>query len=305
MQRNGWRRNSQLRNERDWAIDAGALLFQLLRVSEPLAIVTVLTIIATVIVSVRGFKDEALREKLIFEPRAILAFREYHRMVSSALLHLDANHLFGNMLTLYFFGRVVELGLGIGAFVIIYLGSIVGGSVLSLWLHRHQEYRALGASGGACGILFATILLWPDAGVMLFFILPMPGWLFAILYLVYSFFGMRHGWGNIGHDAHIGGAMIGLLLAAALRPQAVVANFWLFAVMLALGTLMFLYLWKNPLMLPLKQILPGWHSRPQSSARRSGPTEEEVNAVLEKVTRHGVQSLSAKERRILEQAARR
>lgn len=276
---------------------------------EHLPIATVLTIIGTILVSWRAFHDESLVQRFIFEPRAILAYREYHRLLSSALLHLDANHLIGNMLTLFLFGRGVEAAYGAGVFLIVYLGSILGGSALSLWLHRHHEYRALGASGGVCGILFAWILLFPGGGIYMFFIpIGIPGWLYAVGYLAYSFFAMKHGWTNVGHDAHIGGAVIGLLIAAAIQPYAVVQSPWLFTSILTASSLMFLYLWKNPLMLPLKHFLPERHTatrRPRPPRRTAGPTEDEVNAVLEKVSRSGFQSLSAKERKVLEAAAKK
>lgn len=274
---------------------------------EPLPIATIALIAVTVLVSLRAFKDRALTEKLIFEPQAILRFKEFHRLVSSALLHLDGRHLLGNMFTLFFFGRELEACLGVGEYLAIYVGSVVGGSLLSLWLHRHHEYRALGASGGVCGVLFAFILLLPGAGIMIFPI-PMfiPGWLYAIGYLVGSFVALKRGWGNVGHDAHIGGAVIGLLIAALLEPQAVAQAPWLFVTILGLGSLMFLYLWQNPLMLPLKHFRTGRHSPPRPAPEPdSAPSEDEVNAVLEKVSRSGIQSLSAKERRILERAARR
>src|SRR5258705_2437812 len=119
---------------------------------------------------------------------------------------------------------------------------------------------------------------------------------------------MKHGWGNVGHDAHIGGAMIGLLLAALFVPRAVAANPWLFAGLLTLGAVIFLYLWKNPLMLPLKHFLSG--EEPETPFRpkpkpASGPSEAAVDAVLEKVSRAGLNSLTPKERRILESAAKK
>lgn len=274
---------------------------------EHLPIATVLTIIVTVVASLRGFKDDAFGEKLIFDPRAILAFKEYHRLISPALLHLDANHMVGNMLTLFLFGRIIETFFSAEMFMVIYLGGVVGGNLLALWLHRHHEYRALGASGGVCGILFASILLFPGGSIHMFFIpIPIPGWLYAIGYLAYSFFAMKHGWTNVGHDAHIGGALIGLLLAALLMPRAVIASPWLFTGMFALGTVIFFYLWKNPLMLPLKHFLSGQDAdTPPKSKPRSGPSEADVDAVLEKVSRAGLNSLTPKERSILESAAKK
>jgi membrane associated rhomboid family serine protease len=276
-------------------------------VFEDLPIATFLTIAVTVGVSIRAFRDEALREKLIFNPEAILLFKEWYRIVSSGLLHLDVNHLLWNMVTLFLFGHGVEDAFGPPVFLTVYLGSIVGGSLLSLWIHRHHEYRALGASGGVCGILFAWILLFPGGSVYMFFIpIGIPGWLYAVAYLAYSFIAMKYGWGNVGHDAHLGGAVVGLLIAAVIEPLAVAQSPWLFTTILLLGGLLFLYLWKNPLMLPLKQFLPELRAQPKPSPRRSsGPTDDEVNAVLEKVSRSGIQSLSAKERQVLERAAKK
>ena len=210
---------------------------------DSLPIATFAIIGVTVLVSLFAFKDAALTEKLIFEPQAILSGKEYHRLVSSALLHLDGRHLLGNMFTLYFFGRALESLMGVEQYLIIYLGSVVGGSLLSLYLHRHHEYRALGASGGVCGVLFAFILLLPGAGIYILPIpFPIPAWLYAIVFLAGSFFALKHRWGNIGHDAHIGGAVIGLLITAFLVPHAVVNAPWLFLAILVLSSLMFLYL---------------------------------------------------------------
>ena len=212
-----------------------------------------------------------MTERLIFDSGAILQFKEYYRIVSAALLHLDANHLVGNMLTLFLFGRGVEEFYGAEVLVIVYLGSIIGGSASSLWMHRHHEYRALGASGGVCGVLFAWILLFPGGGINMFFIpIGVPGWLYALGNLAYSFFAMKHGWTNVGHDAHIGGAVVGLLIVALLKPSAVVQCPWLFTTILALSSLMFLYLWKNPLMLPLKTFLPEIRLTARQAPPRAG-----------------------------------
>jgi membrane associated rhomboid family serine protease len=272
---------------------------------EPHAITNWVLIITTVLVSWRAFRDPGLLEKLIFEPRAILAYKEYHRLLTSALVHANGNHLIGNMLTLYFFGSSIEQGYSPAVLLFIYLVSILGGSALSLWLHRNHEYRALGASGGTCGVLFAAILFFPGMSVYLFFVpIPIPGWLFAIGYLAYSFVGMRKGWGNIGHDAHIGGALMGLLTAALLDPRAVERSPGLFTTILVLGIVAFVYLWKSPLLLPSRrQRFDAEPMPPKIDRRKQTVSEEEVNAVLEKVGRTGVQSLTDRERQILIEAA--
>lgn len=273
-------------------------------VNDELSPATLVTIIATVLVSLRGFKDGVFREKLIFDPYRILAGKEYHRLLSSALLHADLNHLFGNMLTLFFFGPGIEESLGAAGFIVVYLVSILGGDLLSLWMHRHHEYRALGASGGVCGILFAWVLLFPGGSLFLMFIpIPIPGIIYALAYLAYSFVAMKRGLGNVGHDAHIGGSIAGLLAAALLSPASVAASPLLFLTMATIAFLMFLYFWKNPLMLPLKHFLPTMFTPPPKPTPRQ--QMQRVDEILEKVASKGIHSLTAKERSLLEEASRK
>src|SRR3954469_10647660 len=109
---------------------------------------------ATVWISIVGFKNPTFEEGLIFCPEFILADKQYYRLVSSAFLHADWRHLAFNMFSLYAFGVHLEADYGPLTFLAIYFASIVGGSLLALWLHRHHVYRAYGASGGVCGIIF-------------------------------------------------------------------------------------------------------------------------------------------------------
>ena len=268
-------------------------------------IVTTLIILVTTVVSFLAFKDEGLREKLIFRPRAVLADKEYYRLFSSALLHADWEHLIFNMLTLYFFGRYMELVMGPWHFLLIYLVSILGGGLVSLYLHRNHEYAALGASGGVCGVLFSYIFLFPGSDIMILFIpFGIPAWLYAIVFLVSEFTGLRGQRSNIGHDAHLGGAIIGLLTTTAMHPEIIGRSPWLYTAVLVLSGIMFVYLWKNPLYLPRRGFFDGGSGR-KVKKEKPKPTAEEIDAVLEKVSRHGIQSLSERERRILQDASRK
>jgi membrane associated rhomboid family serine protease len=268
-------------------------------------IATILIIIATSVVSFLAFKDNALKSRLIFSPRAILADKEYYRVVTSAFLHADWQHLFFNMISLGLFGQTMEPVVGIERFVLIYFAGIIGGSLLSLYLHRHHEYFALGASGGVCGIVFSSIFLFPGESIgALFLPFGIPGWLYAMLFLGSEFYGGRRQQTNIGHDAHLGGAIIGLLTATALFPEIVRWSPWLYAMVVVLTLGMFVYFWKNPLNLPLANRF-GRESAPREKLRKSGPNAEKVDAVLEKVSREGIQSLTKRERDILEKASRK
>src|SRR5436190_20457542 len=114
---------------------------------EPYAICTLLVIAVTCILSYMAFSNRSLQERFIFCPRRILAGKEYHRLFTSAFLHADGQHLFFNMLSLFFFASTIELEYRPVQFLFIYAVSILGGSLLSLWLHRNHIYLALGASG--------------------------------------------------------------------------------------------------------------------------------------------------------------
>src|SRR3989442_4929370 len=114
--------------------------------NEPSALFTSLLMLLTGVFSYLGFRNRAVEEKYIFHPASILAGKEYHRLVTSAFLHADWGHLLFNMLSLYLFGRAVEFALGPGHFLLIYFGAIVGGNLLSLYVHRHHYYFSYAAS---------------------------------------------------------------------------------------------------------------------------------------------------------------
>src|SRR5438874_1332918 len=206
----------------------------------------------TCFVSWLGFRSRAIEENYIFEPQAILALKEYYRLVTSAFLHAGWSHLIWNMISLYLFGKVIVSVFGPTQFLLIYFGGVVGGNLLSLYVHRHHEYRAYGASGGVCGIIFAYILLFPGAAIYNFPLpIPIPGWLYAIIFMVGSFLAMKaNNKGDLGHDAHLGGAIIGLLIAAALQPRFASANWKMLLLVSSAALLLLIYLWINPLFLP-------------------------------------------------------
>ncbi|MET0945982.1 MAG: rhomboid family intramembrane serine protease, partial [Flavobacterium sp.] len=148
---------------------------------------------------------------------------EQIRMLSSGFLHVDMMHLIFNMLTLWFFAPVVIEWLGTISFVLIYFGSLIFGSLLTMLFHKNDySYRAVGASGAVTGILYSAILLQPDMMLGIFFVIPMPAYLFGILYLLYSIYGMKAKNDNIGHTAHFGGAIGGYLITLVKEPSLIV-----------------------------------------------------------------------------------
>lgn len=191
--------------------------------------ITIIIIGATVLFSLNGFKNYSLFDRYKFQPQAILKNKEYDRLISSGFLHVDMTHLLFNMLTLFFFANVVlsffarsvgSVAVGSAVFALVYLASILGGNLLALLFQKdNPHYSAVGASGGVSGILFASIVIYPDLQLYLFFAIPMKGWVFAFLYLAYSIYGMRKQLGNIGHEAHLGGAIVGLAAPLIFRPE--------------------------------------------------------------------------------------
>lgn len=191
-------------------------------------IVTLIIILANVTISIKGFKDYYFFEKYKFNVAGIRKGDQI-RMFSSGFLHVDPTHLLFNMLTLYFFAGVVIDALGAINFVLIYAASLFLGNLLSLYFHKNEyHYSAVGASGAVTGVLYSAILLYPDMGLYLFFIpIPIPAWIFGILYLLYSIYGMKSRMGNIGHDAHFGGAIGGYVLTLVFLPNLFQSSLWI------------------------------------------------------------------------------
>lgn len=181
-------------------------------------------IIANVLISYKGFNDFSFFRKYEFHIGSIRA-GEQIRMISSGFLHVDTTHLIFNMLTLYFFAPVVTNYLGIVSFAMVYFGSLVFGSLLTMFFHKDDyNYRAVGASGAVTGVLYSAILLRPDMMLGLFFVIPIPAYLFGIMYLLYSIYGMRAKNDNIGHTAHFGGAVGGYLITILRNPELIQEN---------------------------------------------------------------------------------
>jgi membrane associated rhomboid family serine protease len=278
----------------------------MLELTDMSGIIWLLLTAANVIVSMLGFRSPQFFEKYLFSVDAILREREYIRILSSGFLHTGWMHLFFNMYSFYFFGRILEDYWGAFGFAALYFGSLVGGDLLALYMHRHHgDYRAVGASGAVSGVIFSYVLLVPDATLGIMFIpFPFPAWMFAILYTLVSIYGMRSQMGNIGHDAHLGGAMAGIVISIILQPSLVIERGWLVALLLGgFGIFLWLVVNKPAFMLP-----PAADStsrfRPERSGRRSEREvdrrlREELDELLEKMHARGWDNLSEYEQRRL------
>ena len=272
--------------------------------------------LATGIVTHLAFRNPSLKARLLFRPEMILGRKEWHRLFSSALIHADWFHAGFNLFALYSFGAAIEVYYGPAVVGLIYGLSVLGGSLLSLYLHRNHDYAALGASGGVCGVVFATIFLVPGSGVGLIFLpISIPGNVFAIVYLVLTFYALRKGVGNIGHDAHFGGAAVGLLLAFMIQPRFCLADPLFFWGSIAIVVICLVVLYIDPIgasrrVFPIVVTKARRPSRPTGDARYDGMIAErnlqrEIDRILDKISRKGFDSLTPQERAVLDQRAER
>jgi membrane associated rhomboid family serine protease len=187
---------------------------------------TIIFIGITVAISLYAFNNQSIMGKWIMNPYSVQKYQEYHRFLTSGFLHADYGHLFFNMLSLYFFGPTVEEYFtayfgekGIIFYAILYLAGIVVANIPSYADHKNDSYyNALGASGGVSAVIFSAILFAPTNMMTINFI-PMPAFVFAILYTAYSMYMSKRNLDNIGHSAHLYGAAFGVALTLILKPD--------------------------------------------------------------------------------------
>jgi membrane associated rhomboid family serine protease len=185
--------------------------------------ITLLLIGVTVLLSWQAFENRRLLDRLILWPPAIDRNRQYDRLITHGFIHADWQHLLFNMITLYFFGRLVEQWfvpyIGRTGYVLFYLSALVVAILPTYLRHRHDaRYRSLGASGAVSAVLFAFILMQPWSLIFVFF-LPVPAILYGVLYVGYSVWMDKHGQDNVNHSAHLWGAGYGVLFTLMMEPR--------------------------------------------------------------------------------------
>lgn len=170
------------------------------------------------------FKSESLYWRMVLNPYRVVHNKEYQLLITSGFIHADLMHLIFNMITFYFFAFHLERMTGFLSFLIIYLGSMILSDISTIIKHKDDpHYNSVGASGAISGILFASILYNPAAKIMIFPIpIPLPSIVFAILYLLYSHFAGKRGGDHINHEAHLWGALAGVVLTIILEPMIVI-----------------------------------------------------------------------------------
>ena len=261
----------------------------------------------TFLFSYQGLKSFDFQNRYKFETDALLIGKEYHRIFSSALLHIDWRHFGFNMFSLYFFGESLIAYTSTGEFVLVYLVSILGSGVLTLYLHRfHGDYSAVGASGGVFGVVYAVILLNPT-GAIYFWMIPIgiPSWLYGILYLAFTVYSVFADKNNICHEGHLGGAIAGLLMVSLLYPKIVVMNYLMLLGLVVVIGVFFWLIWFKPHLLTFgvqkksDNVLDEYKTTNQFSKIKR--RENEIDELLDKINQKGVDNLTTKEKKRLEE----
>lgn len=189
---------------------------------------TLIITAATAIISILAFSRQDLFEKLLFSPYIVVRHREWHRVLGHTLVHADYVHLFFNLFVFYQFGLMLEwelaavFGKPLGGlfFLVIYIGGAVVATLPAFQKHKDNDlYRSVGASGAVSAVLFAFILVNPLHSLGLLFLpgLRIPAFILGILYLVYESYMDKKKVDNIAHDAHIWGAIFGVIALVLFR----------------------------------------------------------------------------------------
>jgi membrane associated rhomboid family serine protease len=181
---------------------------------------TLTLIVLNVFASLIAFRNAPFNNQNILWVGPMKDGGEWHRLISSGFLHVNGPHLFLNMYGLFMFGPVIEHVLGGVNFLIIYLASLIGGSVRAYWWNRDTpDYRAAGASGALSGIILAFCMIAPFSILLFLFVIPMWGIVFGVAFVVLSYVLSQRANRIIGHEAHLGGAVVGVVTTLLVEPR--------------------------------------------------------------------------------------
>lgn len=273
--------------------------------------IILLLIIVNILVSYKGFTNSHFFERYSFVVDRILVDKDYKRLVTSGFLHVSWGHLLFNMLSLYSFSSMVAYSLGAWSFLLIYFVSLVGGDLFSLLVHRHHgDYSSVGASGAVCGVLFASVALFPGMSISMFPLpISIPAWVYATLYVLISIYAIRSQKNNIGHDAHLGGGVVGMLIALILQPSAFLANLPTILLILVPCVVFIFLIIRRPEVLFVDNLFYKTHRDFYSVDHEYNvkrlDQQHEVDRILDKIHRRGMGSLTQREREILDDYSRR
>jgi len=180
-------------------------------------------LIITLITSLLAFSNEELYGKLMMHPYSVYRKQHVYTLITSGLIHKDWMHLFFNMLSFYFFAFNLEATIGHWQFAVLYFVSMVLSDLPSVVKHKSDYwYHSLGASGAISAVVFSAILYYPMNKIMIMILpIPMPAIIFGVLYLIYCSYASKYSKDNINHDAHLFGALSGIMITVMLNPKVI------------------------------------------------------------------------------------
>jgi membrane associated rhomboid family serine protease len=181
-----------------------------------------------ILASLYGFiAGAAFVRRFVFHVGSVVELRQYYRIVTSSFLHGNAAHLLVNMLTLFFFGPVVERTLGSFGFVVVYFGAILAGAAVSLAVNRsNPNYASIGASDAVSGVVLSFCVFYPFEPLYILFIpIGVPAILYGVLFILLSAQLMERKNRVVAHESHLGGALAGAALTVLMRPDALLGYF--------------------------------------------------------------------------------
>lgn len=180
-------------------------------------------LLVIVVVGVVGLSlAPRLIEAGLLRPWQVARGRQRHRLLTSGFVHATYGHLLFNALTLWSFGPQLEQRIGSGRFALLYVLGLLVSDLGTVYRQRNNpSYASLGASGAILAVLFASVLYFPLQSLFVMFVpIPVPAWLFALGYLAYSLYASRFVRDHINHDAHLGGAIVGIVFVLVTDPGA-------------------------------------------------------------------------------------
>ena len=266
------------------------------------SVIGTIILLITGLVTYKGFSDEDYKERYLFNVDKILIDRQFDRLLSAGFLHGSWFHFVLNMGALLAFSLSVEYLMGIPKYLIIYFGSLIGGNLLALYIHRnHGDYNALGASGAVSGILLSSIILFPTEKIdLVIFELKITAWILALLFIAISIFGAKKQKDNIGHDAHLGGAAIGVILTILLQPSILKTNWWIVLLILIPVVSFLILIVKKPEVMMIDHYWGFDKKEKPTKGQVRRNKEMSLNELLDKIRKSGMDSLSSKEKALLE-----
>lgn len=191
--------------------------------------ITIVIIVITVGVSLFAMNQANVQRSLMMNPYMITKRGQYYRLVTSGFIHGDHMHLIFNMFSFYFFGTQLEYifqyifgTMGTTYFIAMYVLGIIVSDIPTLFKHQNNPgYNSLGASGAVAAVIFGCILFQPLQDICLYYVLCFPGFILGTVYIIYSYYSSKRSRDRINHDAHLFGAIFGLVFCIVLYPDSI------------------------------------------------------------------------------------